>query len=43
MAGAVSGPTTWKEALAACGGDYVVARKKYKDVYENYMQKKEQS
>jgi chemotaxis protein histidine kinase CheA len=29
--------TTWSEALAACGDDYVVARRKYADVYSAFM------
>ena len=29
---------SWSEALAACGGDYVAARKQYPDAYESFMQ-----
>ena len=31
--------TTWNEALADCGDDYVVARKKYGEIYTAFMEK----
>jgi ATP-dependent Clp protease, protease subunit len=33
---------SWGEALRACGGDYVTARKQYPDAYESFMQNQNQ-
>lgn len=37
-----AGPSTWKEALAACGNDYVKARKEHNNLYEKYMKEGKQ-
>lgn len=35
---AATTPPDWKTALAACNGDYVAARRRYPEQYNNFMQ-----